>query len=307
MQLFDLMSSIKNKTLPRFLVFSGSEYAIMNIYINQIANQYKLNKRLITTVDEVIKKQRVISLIGDNNLYICRYDNNFVKQEKEWLGVNNKLGNNYLILILTNFDKRGKFYKQFESVCVEFLEQDFNTVLSMTKKQVNIAPHNLERLVTGCGNNYSKCLLEIDKIKCLSKVRNITEDQAYVDLVNDGAIYEIQESKLQEFTNAVMTKDISCFSKYKALIRNNEPNMIIITWLYNAVRNQLSVQTVGNANQETTGLKYFFIKECLDRKGYYTNKELLHFLDIIRYCEQGIKLGWMEDVNSVEYILASVM
>ena len=177
----------------------------------------------------------------------------------------------------------------------------------MTKKQVNIAPHNLERLVTGCGNNYSKCLLEIDKIKCLSKVRNITEDQAYVDLVNDGAIYEIQESKLQEFTNAVMTKDISCFSKYKALIRNNEPNMIIITWLYNAVRNQLSVQTVGNANQETTGLKYFFIKECLDRKGYYTNKELLHFLDIIRYCEQGIKLGWMEDVNSVEYILASVM
>ncbi len=307
MQLFDLMSGIKNKNLPKFLVFTGPEYAIMEIYIQQLVNRYKLNKTNITVVNQVVKKQRVVSLIGDNNLYICRYDTDFTKQEKEWTDVDKKLGNNFLILILSSIDKRGKFYKQFENVIVEFTEQDFNTVSSMVEKQIQINKQHVERLVTSCGNNYSKCLLEIDKIKCLAKVRSLDVDTAYETLLKEGTIYELQESKLQEFTNAVMTRDVSCFSKYKALIRNNEPNMIIITWLYNAVRNQLCVQTVANPTQATTGLKYFFIKECLDRKGYYTTKQLVNFLNVIRYCEQGIKLGWLEDSLSVDYILASVL
>ena len=307
MQLFDLMSGIKNKNLPKFLVFTGTEYAIMEIYIEQFIKNYKLKRTNINNVSQVVKKQRVVSLIGDSNLYVCKYDTEFTKQEKEWEQISAKLGNNYLILVLSNIDKRGKFYKQFEEVSVEFAEQDFNTVVSMVSKKIKLNNENIKRLIVGCANNYSKCLLEIEKIKCLSVVRNIDYDTAYKILLSEGTIYEVQESKLQEFTNAVLTKDKSCFSKYKALLRNNEPNMIILTWLYNAVRNQLSVQTVNTPTQETTGLKYFFIKECLDRKGYFTTKQLVNFLDTIRYCEQGIKLGWMEESNSVDYILASVL
>ena len=307
MHLFDFMKGIKNKDLPKFLVFTGSEYAIMEIYINQLCNQFKIKRTAISAVNQVVKKQRVVSLIGENNLYVCKYDTNFAKQEKEWENINSKLGDNYLILILNTIDKRGKFYKQFENVVVEFNEQDFNTVVAMLKKQITLKNSNLERLIAGCGNNYSKCLLEVEKIKCLATVRNVDYDTAYETLLKEGTIHEIQDAKLQEFTNAVMTRDKSCFSKYKALILNNEPNMIILTWLYNAVRNQLSVQTVNSPSQESTGLKYFFIKECLDRKGYFTTKQLLAFLDTIRYCEQGIKLGWMEDTLSVDYILASVL
>ena len=143
MQLFDLMTGIKNKTLPKFLVFTGPEYAIMDIYIQQFVKQYKLTKTNITTVNQVVKKQRVVSLIGDNNLYVCRYDTDFVKQDKEWVDINKKLGNNYLILILANIDKRGKFYKQFEEVSVEFTEQDFNTVVCMVSKQISLTKQHI--------------------------------------------------------------------------------------------------------------------------------------------------------------------
>jgi DNA polymerase III delta subunit len=307
MNLFELMTGIKLKNLPKFLVFCGPEYAIMDIYVDKIAQTFNLKRANISNVQQVVKPQRAISLIGDNNLYICRYDTDFIKNEKSWSNIDAKLGSNKLILICGNLDKRGKFYKSFENNLTEFVEQDHTTVVSMVNKQIDLDAKYVERLVTGCENNYSRCLLEINKIKSLANAKKLTSNEAYENLLKDGTICEVQDSKLQEFTNSVLTRNSNCFAQYKALIRSGEPNMIILTWLYNAVRNQLSVQTVNKPTVEILGISYFFIKECQDRQGYYTNKELRKFLDVIRYCEQGIKLGWMEDSLCIDYILASVM
>lgn len=308
MQLFELQQAIKVKfEVPNLLVFTGSEYAIIELYINQICSQLNLNRQNISRVDQVIKPHGIINILGDKKLYICRYDVDFTKKENLWNGINTKLGSNYLILILSSVDNRSKFSKQFSHNIVEFNEQPVNTVEIMLQNKIKLTKPNLQRLMLGCKYNYSKIVLEIEKIKTLSKVRNISEDAAYELLLTDGTICEAQDTKLQEFIDSVMNKNPRCFSLYRALINNNESNLTMIAWLYNAVRNQLSVQTVVNPNTETTGLNYFFIKECLGRKNIYTNSELVNFLKLIKYCEQGIKNGNMEEQNSVNYILVNAL
>lgn len=307
MNLFELQQEIKTKHIPKFLVFTGNEYAIINLYINQISKQHNLMVQNISRIDQVIKQHAIVNILGANLLYVCRYDIDFVKNEKLWQNIDAKLGTNYLILILSSVDNRSKFSKCFEKRIVEFNEQSPDTVKLMLNNQIKLIPEHLERLMKGCNFNYSKIVLEIDKIKNLAKVRNLDDDDAYEQLLIDKTICESQDSKLQEFVDNVMCKRTDSFRIYKGLIENGESNLTIIAWLYNAIRNQLSVQTVNNPSADTTGLNFYFIKECLSRKGIYTVSELLQALKIIKYCEQGIKNGLIEEQSSVNYILVNLL
>lgn len=307
MTLFELQKNIKQQNLPNFLIFTGTEYAIIELYLDMIAKRGNLEKISLSTASQIVQKQKIVSIIKSNCLYVCRYDFDFLKKEKDWSYINKSVGNNILILVYTNLDKRGKFYKQFENNIVDFGEQSEDTIKLMLKPKTTLSNESLNRLILGCGKNYSKCILEIDKINILSNIKNITHEQAYNILLKDGTIHEELESKLPEFTNAVLMKNLQCYQLYNALQKSGESNIVILSWLYNAVRNQLSVQTVQKANTESTGLNYFFIKECLDRKGYYTVSELLNFLKIIKFCEQGLKNGLLEESILIDYILVNVL
>ena len=307
MQLYEVIENTNKHTLPPFLVFTGSEYAIIELYIDKICEQYKFERANITTIKQIVKKQRVISLLGEKKVYVCKYDFDALKTDYNKQFVYSSVGNNLLILVVPSVDKRGKFYKTFESNIVEFVEQDIKTVKLMLSDKTTLNDKNVSRLINGCGGNYSKILLELNKIKILSKVRNCSEDTAYTTLLSEGTIVELQDTKLQKFVDLFLRKDNKCFELYENLLENGENNMIILSWLYNAVRNQLVVQTVQRPTQDTTGLSYFFIKECLERTGYYTTNELLTILERIKYVEQGIKSGIIEDVNSVSYVLVNAL
>lgn len=307
MKLFELQQAIKNHKIPKFLIFTGNEYAIIELYIQQICKQFNLMRQNVNAVDQIIKPHAIMNILKTNTLYVCRYDNNFVKQEGLWKNIDAKLTDNYFILILSNIDNRSKLSKYFEKRIVEFSEQTPDTVALMIGNLIKLSKAHLQQLMVGCKYNYSKLTLEIDKIKTLSAVRNITQDEAYELLLKDGAIIEATDTKLQEFIDCVMNKKRKCFKLYENLIENGETNLVILAWLYNAVRNQLSVQTVSNPTAETTGLNFFFIKECLSRKGIYTTKELLNMLSVIKFCEQGMKNGNIDQQYIIDYILVNAL
>ena len=307
MQLYEIIEHTKNHTLPPFLIFTGSEYAIIELYIDKICSAYAYERKSIQSLKQIVKKQKVISLIGEKKGYVCKYDFEALKTNYTKQMVYSSVGNNLLFLVVPAVDKRGKFFKTFENNIVEFVEQDFKTIKLMLADKTTLNEKHLERLIAGCGNNYSKILLELDKIKTLSNVRNCSEDIAYKQLLEDGTVIEQQEVKLPKFVDCVLRKNKKCFELYNDLIENGENNMVILSWLYNATRNQLSVQTVSRPSQETTGLSYFFIKECLERIDYFSTKELLDMLARIKYVEQGIKSGLIEDTNSVSYVLVNTL
>lgn len=306
MNLAELMTSIKTKTLPHFLIFVGNEYALINEYINQIEKRFNLKKYSISSACSVLSPSKVMTLTKENRLYVSRYEKQIQTNEKSWGYIKN-LGNNYLVMVLTSIDKRSKFFKQFEESIVEFLEQDVHTVTMMIGKKVKLSENMLNRLIVGCGNNYGRCCLEVDKIKALAQEEHLTDEQAYNKLLDCGVIYEDPETKIQDFIGCVMRGDYKCYDVLELLKRNNESSFVLISWLYTNIRNQLIVQSVKKATVESTGLNYYALKECLDRVNYYSVLELKNALSLIKRVEQGLKNGVYEESWAIDYILINLL
>lgn len=303
MELFDLNHQIKVKNVPKFLIFTGNEFAIINLYIEHIQKAFNLQYVSLCNVAQVIQKHKVLSLLGQNNLYVCRYDFDFIKNEKAWSGIDAKLGDNYLVLVYNTLDARSKFYKKYENRIVAFNELSENININMLRSRCSLSVENCELLLHGCGNSYSRCVLELLKISEYAREHNMDEDSAYKLLRSNKVIIESTELKIPEFVNSVMLRKKSCLSFYHKLIANGESNLVLITWLYNACRAQLIYETLQKATPTTTGLPYPIFKECEERSGKYSVDKLTHMLQMCKYCEQGIKNGIIDDAQSIEYLL----
>lgn len=305
MELFKLQEAIKTKNVPHLLIFMGTEYEISKLYLRQIQKITKREIFVIPNASNILSRNKVVSITNTDNLYVCRYDKDILTNEKLWERMEN-LGDVMLILQFHALDKRSKFYKRFEEYIVDFCEQDDNTLSIMLTPVCRLNDNNKKHLMTGCSNNYGRCLLEIDKINTYAKIHNISVDVAYEELTKQKVIHRDVELQLQEFMQMIMTRDTKVFS-YLQTIKDNNSTMVVIAWLYNAVRNQLIVETLNRPATANTGLNYYFIKECLGRKNYYSQNELLNALSLIRETEQGIKLGTMEEQNALEYLLVQIV
>ena len=301
-----LKSHIKNKDLPKMLVFVGNEYAIINEYIDQICKVLKLEKYSVASACSVLTPNKVMTLTQKNRLYVSKYEKQIQTSEKNWEYVKN-LGNNYLIVVLTQIDKRGKFYKHFEENVIEFDTLNADAIYLATQKKVGLKKDLLYRLIQSCDNNYGRVLLEIQKIKAYSEELHCSEQESYEKLLSLGVIYEEPTSKIQEFTKCVLFGDYKCFSILEQLKRNNESAFVLLAWLYNNIRNQLIVQTMKNVSPQATGINYYAIKECLERKGYYSIKELISALQVLKRVEQGLKNGLYEEDWAIDYALINIL
>lgn len=306
MELYELNQKIINKNLPKITILVGEEWSIIKIYIEQICKYMSLSRFDTDNPISILAPQKTISLVGDKLLYVSRYTKEILTAEKNWANIK-YLGTNYLVLVYTSIDKRSKFYNYFKDNFVEFSTQDNKTLKIMLKGKHNLCEKAEDRLIAMCKNNYGRCLIEIDKIKTLSKIRDITEDDSYRILIKDGAVYETNTTNIDNFVNFVLQRQKICYNKYIILKENNESNIQIISWLYNAFRTQLIVESVKTPNTESTGLNYYFIKQALDRKHKYTIKELENALNLIRNTEQGIKTGDIDEPISIDYILSNVL
>lgn len=303
MDLFQLQQHIKQNTVPNFLIFTGNEYEISKLYLSQILKVTGRELYNIPTAGTLLNRNKVISLTDTKHVYISRYEKEILTDEKVWDKIS-KLGNNMLIVQQQSIDKRGKFYKRFEDNIVDFCEQDDKTLAIMLKGKCKLSTENTAKLMRGCSNNYGRCLLEIDKITTYAEVKNITLDESFEHLTKEKIIVVDSDVQIQDFVNAVLNRNKKSLQYYEEL---NTPTMTLIAWLYNAFRNQLVVETVSKPNCDNTGLKWFFLKECLDRQGKYSPRELEAALNIVREAEQGIKLGRIEEQNAIEYIMVNIL
>lgn len=305
MELFKLQEAIKTRNIPNLLIFTGTEYEISKLYLRQIQKITKREIFVIPNASNILSRNKVVSITNTDNIYVCRYDKDILTNEKLWERMEN-LGDVRLVLQFQTLDKRSKFYKRFEEHIVDFSEQDDNTLSIMLTPVCKLNDNNKKHLMAGCSNNYGRCLLELDKINTYAKIHDISVDAAYEELTKQKVIHRDVELQLQEFMQMIMTRDKNVFS-YLQTIKDGNSTMVVIAWLYNAVRNQLIVETLNRPTTANTGLNYFFIKECLSRKNYYSQDELLRAMSLVRDTEQGIKLGTIEEQNALEYLLVQII
>lgn len=317
MKLPDLQKQIVSKNIDRVLLLFGEEVAIMDIYLDKI---YKVTGGDVFRFDSV--KEAYAKLVqrrittGGSRVFVVRDDKDFFKADKEWGKVFTaaESGSDYLIIIYSSMDRRSKFYKQNEEKLCEF-EKLSSTMLAgyIDRLLPGMRTDEKEQFAEVCECNYSRILLEADKVKHYAQATGCRDDYGlcFTQLLKRGVIYQPIGDITFLFTDAILTRNKRDTAKYllqaKAI---GESEILTLSVLYNGFKQILMVQGLGKDQSEPvkrTGLTPWQVKMAKEKQGHYSIAELVNALKVIRFVEKGIKTGAIDADVAVEYVIVNIM
>ena len=313
MELVDLMKAISENNIPHYLVLFGEEQAILNIYIQHIAQDYKIVH--CDTVAYVLSQVGKKSIDKSNKVYIVNEDNAYTKAAENWKNVKQTFEKSRHILLIKyhSLDKRSKFYLNNKQNSVEFTHLSEDVLISyINQKLPDLSEKNASKLVEYCSNDYGRILMEIDKIKQYSSVRtDLTIDSCFVQLDKQGLFHKEIGDITFELTNAVLGGyPETAIQKLDEAKRKGEPAMMIASILYNGFRNLLAYQGLGNNKQgamERTGMSKGELYGCTKNVGGYSIAEVKRNMLKCQEVEAGIKMGTIDEEIALEYIVLSCL
>jgi DNA polymerase III delta subunit len=312
MQLHELKEQLVKKTLQPLYIFTGEEIAIMNIYIDKIAKLTGSKAKRVDSVGSIFGKLQNQSFMNKSSCYIIRDDKEYLAQEKIWDTLNSGAvqGDNVIILVYSNLDKRSKFYKHHVDMFTEFEKLLPEVLAKYIKKEVGLDVKKGVQFAELCDCNYSRILLECDKIKHLAAARKCDIEMAYSIAVKEKLIHVEPKDVIFELIDAVCKRQINrSYTLLEELMSINESPLGIISLLYTNFRSMLLVQSAGAGADITkrTGLTGWQVKLAKEKGVHYSIGELVKAIRTIRETEKGIKTGMIEQVMAIDYILANVM
>ena len=313
MKLVDLMKAISENSIPHYLVLFGEEHAILNIYIQHIAQDYKIVH--CDTVAYALSQVGKKSIDKSNKVYIVNEDIAYTKAEENWKSVKQTFAKSRHILLIKyhSLDKRGKFYLNNKQNSVEFTHLSEDVLISyINQKLPDLSERNASKLVEYCSNDYGRILLEVDKITQYSSVRtDLTIDSCFVQLDKQGLFHKEIGDITFELTNAVLGGYTdTAIQKLDEAKRKGEPAMMIASILYNGFRNLLAYQGLGSNKQgamERTGMSKGELYGCTKNVGGYSITEVKRNMLKCQEVEAGIKMGTIDEEIALEYIVLSCL
>lgn len=302
MELNVLHNKLRNKQLDTFYVFTGPEWLVQNKYIEQICKVSGLQKKYVEGIADIYTKLKHPSKLTKNYVYIIRDDKELINTEKLHKEIDNGLvGNNVLVLLLTNADKRTKFYKTYKDTIYEFEPLKAEIIKKYIAKEIQLTDSEYDKLIEVCEQDYGRCLLEIDKLK--------RSDKTLSELLSDGTIYTPPKDAIFEFVDAILDHNVKkVFNLYEQCKAVGEATMVMITVLYDNAKTVLQVQSYqGNNLAKATGLTSWQIKNAYNHLGKYRAGELINIMDRCRKAEKGIKTGTIEEQYAMDYVLVNIL
>lgn len=165
MNITDVKTDIKNKKIKPYYIFAGEEIEIQRIYINKIAEVLGYSVVRVDHIADVWAEIISPTLFGKSCVYVVRDDKDLQEDILSAQIERNNLNGNIIINLLTTVDKRTKFYKANSDKIVLFERLSEEVLKKYIKKEITLNNANCERLIAICESDYSRILLEIDKIK----------------------------------------------------------------------------------------------------------------------------------------------
>ena len=310
-----LMQEIVNNQVPHYNIFTGEEIAVQKIYIDKILEGYK--RVYCDSVAQALQKSRTKSLTGSNRAFIVVDDNLYMKDEKAWEIVQNtftKASKNILIIIYSNIDKRSKkFLSKNDEYIVSFDRLSDDVLVKYIQKDINLSDENAQKLVELCESDYSRILLEIDKIKSYTDAnsKDIFPNDAFSILLEQGVIYQPIGDITFKLTDAVLRGELDTTEKYlKMAIEKEESPLLVLSVLYTGFHNMLMVMDLGSNKKDAskrTGLTPFQVGQATKNIGGYKREEVKRALFIIQDVESGIKTGKYDMETAMQYAILEIM
>lgn len=301
-----LKRQIKSKQLGHFYVFTGIESKVQDIYLDKMAEISGAVIKRIESVSECYAQ--TATLFSNTKLYVCRDDMQFIKSDKALSNICEVLGDNILVLVMSNIDKRSKLYKQFNDLIVEFNPLSTELLYKYIGKEIQLSSYWLDKFIEVCENSYSRILIEIDKIKTYATAMNITYDKSLAELLQCGAIYTPPKDAIFTFVDCVLKRDVkSAYDNYLDCCAIGEPSLRLLTVLYSNFKKVLQVQSCTSKDIEnSTGLSTWEIKCTRDKLDYYSDGEIVRILKEINSVEQSIKRGIIAQEIAMDYMLTFI-
>lgn len=313
-----LMQEIVNNQVPHYNIFTGEEIAVQKIYIDKILDEYK--RVDCDSVAQALQKSRTKSLTGSNRAFIVVDDNLYMKDEKAWEIAQNaftKASKNILIIIYSNIDKRSKkFLSKNDEYIVSFDRLSDDVLVKYIQKDIDLSYENAHKLVELCESDYSRILLEIDKIMqytesiyllCNKKDYN----KSMLELLEQGVIYQPIGDITFKLTDAVLRGELDTTEKYlKMAIEKEESPILVLSVLYTGFHNMLMVMDLGSNKKDAskrTGLTPFQVAQATKNMGGYKREEVKRALFIIQDVESGIKTGKYDMETAMQYAILEIM
>ena len=166
MNITDVKTAIKNKAIKPYYIFAGEEIEIQRIYINKIAEVLGYEVKRVDSIADVWSEIISPLLFGEPCVYVVRDDKDLLQDETLQRQIDsNNLNDNVIINLITTIDKRTKWYKANSDRIVVFERLSDEILSKYVQREITLNKHNTSRLIAICENDYSRLLLEIDKIK----------------------------------------------------------------------------------------------------------------------------------------------
>jgi len=310
MDVATLKSHIKLKTFPTFLIFSGPEWKVQEIYIKQISKVTGKEIKRVDGISNIYQQLKNRSFVSKPVIYIVRDDKELMQNEKLQQNLSTLLADNMLIHVLTSVDKRTKYYKTYKDTIVEFEQLSDAILKKYIKKEISLSDKNCQVLIDICEHDYGRILLEIDKIKQMCRIQyDCTDDEVVEHLIKDGTIYEPPYDAIFDLVDAILDRKVNlAFDLLQQAYDVGEATMVMLSVLYNNAKAVLQVQSYeGDSISKGTGLTGWQIMNAKKHLNRYSEKELIYIVQLVQKVESGIKTGKMEDEFAMQYILARVM
>lgn len=311
MNLFELKKQLSEKTLQPLYIFTGEEFAVMDIYINKVAEVMGVKPKRVDSVAGIYANMQNQSLLVKASCYVIRDDKDYLAQDGIWddMAAGFIQGNNVIILIYTNLDKRSKFYKQHNKSFTEFEYLSAEVLAKYIDKDIGLDNRRAITLANLCDCNYGRIILECDKLYQLSKARGIDIAAAFEIALAEGLIYTAPRDVMFDMIDAVCKRQPKAsYALMEEVLATNDSPLGAISLLYTNFKSMLLVSGAKGKNiAETTGLTAWQIKLAKEKGNHYSIGELVNAVRLIRETERGIKTGGIEQKIALEYILTSIL
>lgn len=310
MTITDVKQQIKDRKLQSYYVFTGDEIEVQRIYINKIAEVSGNTLVRAENVSDIWKDILSPSIFGEHYVFVIRDDKDLLTDSKLQEQIDSGiLGDNILIHLLTSVDKRTKWYKSNSDRIVDFERLSSEVLKKYILKSVTLNNANCERFIAICENDYSRLLLEIDKIQRYMRKFNVTADEAFTIMLKEGAIYVPPKDAIFDLVDAILKRQIKrVYDLLNQCYEIGEANLVILNVLYTNTKQVLQVQACeSNDICNSTGLTKWQVKCAKEKCDNYSVGELVNIMRMIQKIQKGIITGQIEDSMSVEYLLVSIL
>lgn len=293
--LLDLQTQIREGSLLPFYIFTGEEIELQNIYLKQMGNVIRVDR-----VADIYNKITSKLISGKFAVYVVRDDMDFIKSEKTWSSISDRIRNVVLVIQVTTPNKCKKFIKELNDCVVEFNHMTTKQLLNVVNMDCSVS--NKQYFIEACNNDLNTInnYLDIFKRAGIKELNKKIVDE-YIPTKEDVTVFQLAD--------AVMRKDEQLtFKLLDQLLEDKNNVMGIIYAIYSQLHKCVLVEGYrGEKNiSKVTGINSWICNNIL-RDTRIEPSKLLTALRLVQKYDKGIKTGKYDGVMACYSLIVEIL